>query len=131
MSAPKVVLIDNYDSFTFNLVQRLGELGAEVEVGPFAVIGDEDDQRLLPKAELCQRLPEDTHEAIDIGDLCIVAIVVRLVHIEEVHEREYGLILVIEQPLAGGADDECSVAPVFSGVGAAGRDAEEHGAGHG
>jgi anthranilate synthase/aminodeoxychorismate synthase-like glutamine amidotransferase len=29
---PKVVLIDNYDSFTYNLVQRLGELGAEVEV---------------------------------------------------------------------------------------------------
>jgi anthranilate synthase component 2 len=29
---PKVVLIDNYDSFTYNLVQYLGELGAEVEV---------------------------------------------------------------------------------------------------
>jgi anthranilate synthase component 2 len=29
---PRVVLIDNYDSFTYNLVQYLGELGAEVEV---------------------------------------------------------------------------------------------------
>jgi anthranilate synthase component II len=28
----RVVLIDNYDSFTYNLVQYLGELGAEVEV---------------------------------------------------------------------------------------------------
>ncbi len=28
----KVLMIDNYDSFTYNLVQFLGELGAEVEV---------------------------------------------------------------------------------------------------
>ncbi|MDH3220543.1 MAG: aminodeoxychorismate/anthranilate synthase component II [Gammaproteobacteria bacterium] len=28
----KVLMIDNYDSFTYNLVQYLGELGADVEV---------------------------------------------------------------------------------------------------
>ena len=28
----KVLVIDNYDSFTYNLVQYLGELGAEPDV---------------------------------------------------------------------------------------------------
>ena len=32
MKAVKVVMVDNYDSFTYNLVQYLGELGADVTV---------------------------------------------------------------------------------------------------
>jgi anthranilate synthase/aminodeoxychorismate synthase-like glutamine amidotransferase len=45
----RVLVIDNYDSFTYNLVQYLGELGAEVEV----VRNDKADV-----AELLERRPD-------------------------------------------------------------------------
>jgi anthranilate synthase/aminodeoxychorismate synthase-like glutamine amidotransferase len=38
----KVLLLDNYDSFTYNLYQYLGELGAEVEVSRNDQIGVEE-----------------------------------------------------------------------------------------
>lgn len=49
MSAPRLLMVDNYDSFTFNLVQYFGQLGAEVEV----VRNDE-----VTVAQLLERRPD-------------------------------------------------------------------------
>jgi anthranilate synthase component II len=48
MSAIKVVMIDNYDSFTYNLVQYLGELGADVTVVRNDQVTVDDIDRLSP-----------------------------------------------------------------------------------
>ena len=45
-----ILVIDNYDSFTYNLVQYLGELGAEVEVRRNDAIAVEDIGALAPRA---------------------------------------------------------------------------------
>ncbi len=48
MSAVKVVMIDNYDSFTYNLVQYFGELGANVTVVRNDEVKVEDIAKLNP-----------------------------------------------------------------------------------
>jgi len=48
MSAIKVVMVDNYDSFTYNLVQYFGELGADVTVVRNDQVTVEDLERLAP-----------------------------------------------------------------------------------
>ncbi len=48
--AARIVMIDNYDSFTYNLVQYLGELGAEVVVKRNDVIDVSGVRALHPKA---------------------------------------------------------------------------------
>lgn len=44
-----VLVIDNYDSFTYNLVQYLGELGAEVKVYRNDAISIEEIRQLKPE----------------------------------------------------------------------------------
>ncbi|HEX5093275.1 MAG TPA: aminodeoxychorismate/anthranilate synthase component II [Burkholderiales bacterium] len=44
-----ILVIDNYDSFTYNLVQYLGELGAEVQVVRNDQASVEDLERLRPE----------------------------------------------------------------------------------
>jgi len=48
MSAVKLVMVDNYDSFTYNLVQYFGELGADVTVVRNDEIAVEDIEALRP-----------------------------------------------------------------------------------
>ena len=43
-----ILMIDNYDSFTYNVVQYLGELGAEVDVRRNDKITLEDIERISP-----------------------------------------------------------------------------------
>ncbi|MEQ1620139.1 MAG: aminodeoxychorismate/anthranilate synthase component II [Methylococcales bacterium] len=48
MSAVKVVMVDNYDSFTYNLVQYFGELGADVTVVRNDQVTVDDIAQLAP-----------------------------------------------------------------------------------
>jgi anthranilate synthase/aminodeoxychorismate synthase-like glutamine amidotransferase len=45
-----IFVLDNYDSFTYNLVQYLGELGATLEVARNDALTVEDVERLEPEA---------------------------------------------------------------------------------
>jgi anthranilate synthase component 2 len=46
-----ILLLDNYDSFTFNLYQALSQLGADVEVRRNDAIGVDEIARMLPGLE--------------------------------------------------------------------------------
>lgn len=64
-----LLLIDNFDSFTYNLYQFLGELGEEVKVYRNNQISLEDIHRLQPKAIILSPgpgRPEDAGICIDL-----------------------------------------------------------------
>ena len=54
--AVRVLMVDNYDSFTYNLVQYLGELGAELEVvrNDAATVDELLEPRLRPRRRLAR-----------------------------------------------------------------------------
>ena len=58
-----LLLIDNYDSFTFNLYQYLSELGAEVEVHRNDQISVEDCIAMRPEQVVISPGPCSPHEA--------------------------------------------------------------------
>jgi anthranilate synthase component 2 len=58
-----ILMIDNYDSFTYNLVQYLGELGAEVEVARNDQITIEEIEALGPERIMISPGPCTPNEA--------------------------------------------------------------------
>ncbi len=58
-----ILLIDNYDSFTYNLVQYLGDLGEEVDVRRNDKITVQDAIALKPKAIVISPGPSDPDHA--------------------------------------------------------------------
>lgn len=59
----KVLLVDNYDSFTYNLVQYFGELGADVQVERNDAITIEQIRALAPQAIVISPGPCTPNEA--------------------------------------------------------------------
>ena len=63
LGSPMVFVLDNYDSFTYNLVQYLGELGAEVEVRRNDELTVEEVEALKPERILLSPGPCTPGEA--------------------------------------------------------------------
>jgi anthranilate synthase/aminodeoxychorismate synthase-like glutamine amidotransferase len=61
--SPMVFVLDNYDSFTYNLVQYLGELGADVEVRRNDEVTVEEVEALKPERILLSPGPCTPGEA--------------------------------------------------------------------
>jgi anthranilate synthase/aminodeoxychorismate synthase-like glutamine amidotransferase len=64
LNGPAMVLvIDNYDSFTYNLVQYLGELGAELEVRRNDQVTTEEIARMAPERIVISPGPKTPSDA--------------------------------------------------------------------
>src|ERR671936_341147 len=67
MAGPRILVVDNYDSFTYNLVQELAELGAE----PTAVRNDawtlDQVREFAPDGIVISPGPGSPENARDVG----------------------------------------------------------------
>ena len=63
MSAPRILLIDNYDSFTWNLVHYLGEAGADVTVHRNDAISVDQAMAMAPDGIVISPGPCDPAQA--------------------------------------------------------------------
>ena len=64
-----LLLIDNYDSFTYNLYQFLRELGAETEVVRNDDVGPDDIERMAPERIVISpgpRAPEEAGVSVEV-----------------------------------------------------------------
>ena len=58
-----ILIIDNYDSFTYNLVQYLGEMGAQLEVRRNDQIGLDEIEQMAPERIVISPGPKTPSEA--------------------------------------------------------------------
>ena len=64
-----ILIIDNYDSFTYNLVQFLGELGGEISVFRNDSITADEVEKINPSHIILSpgpKRPEDSGVCIDV-----------------------------------------------------------------
>ena len=64
-----LLMIDNYDSFTYNVVQYLGELGAEVAVRRNDAVTTDDIERMAPEKIVISpgpRAPDDAGVSLEL-----------------------------------------------------------------
>jgi anthranilate synthase component II len=81
MSAARVLVIDNYDSFVYNLVQYLGELGADPIVHRHDAVTLDEMRALEPAAVLISPGPGRSNDAIrDFGERGVPVLGVCLGH---------------------------------------------------
>ncbi|MGB3412771.1 MAG: aminodeoxychorismate/anthranilate synthase component II [Microthrixaceae bacterium] len=66
---PRILVIDNFDSFVYNLVQYIGELGAEPEVHRDGSITLDDVEQINPDGILISPGPGHPSEVITSNDL--------------------------------------------------------------